>query len=1027
MDGEYLSDKEFDDYVTDSGSDVYEPDDDDDDQYGGELGGIQDYEVDNLENAINQMQGDFDRIVKSKVQSSGPARGPITGKWTFEFEEEDDTMDFQQELRETSGIGKKRKARRPRNMPELSPQVKDLISKGIEAYTNSSIEEAIPLLREAIRIEPRAVDAWTTLAECHLDLGQEVECLQLRIIATHLREPDVGTWRELGQKSKELGYLQQAIYCFRKILYIDPQDLDALWDWSYLLKMQGEPKKALDGFLKIMKFQHYDPNVLEEIRLLLIDLDDAPRATRLFQDAFDFHTKRQPEGPHSENDFGTRQIIALTDFYNNVNEYEKAIFTIRRGARWLDGRFHESPMWDPVQDDREFDLPGYARDEGISRGPGPGCYPLDINFRQRLAISRLKIGDFGEAQMHASIVLATEDVVEFSILFEELANVYFDLGMYEDAREIYIKLATQNETNSTFIILRIGACDRNLGNYEDAIESYQWALKVDPSLIEAKSKLAEALEIIGRLQDAFDLINEVLEFRRGVPTALPTVEGPSMEDQSSGGAAQMIGSFFDETRKLNTTKSASERNKISREQLRIYEQAKQEQTIAVFERLDQIEEDMLSHLPSAIQIWLNDGGDLVEEFRITRQLFMVDRTSPYRGIIIERRQNRDRGKNKSESGDNEMASRLEMEIAQDAAAGGKQPRGVDNFRGVTFARWLSMITQYCFLLTREDQYALADEVLRHMLLSNAYNDFKNQNTIRITAAICAIRARHYPNVMEHCQKLLRDHQFNNDPFRFLLAGLSKGGLDANEAFIATNFQKMALRELRLWEANARGDPLVLRQNGTRWIAVQGDDALDDDEIPGEEDGSRSKKGKTTEAKSSRGSNSQENFPMPLRPKKMSPLIYAFYGYIMFCARSYQSAKWYLLQAHALQPRDPVICLSLAVACIGRAMQRQADNRHHLVVEAMAFMSEYRKYRRPSQREDEIEYNFGRAFHQLGLYSLSVNHYQRTLKIISKRLEQNPNLTDYGMAREAAYNLSLIFVTNGSPGLAKSLYKQWLSV
>jgi general transcription factor 3C polypeptide 3 (transcription factor C subunit 4) len=33
--------------------------------------------------------------------------------------------------------------------------------------------------------------------------------------------------------------IQQAIYCFRKILYIDPNDLDALWDRSYLLKLSG--------------------------------------------------------------------------------------------------------------------------------------------------------------------------------------------------------------------------------------------------------------------------------------------------------------------------------------------------------------------------------------------------------------------------------------------------------------------------------------------------------------------------------------------------------------------------------------------------------------------------------------------------------------------------------------------------------------------------------------------------------------------------------------------------------------------
>ncbi len=47
--------------------------------------------------------------------------------------------------------------------------------------------------------------------------------------------------------------------------------------------------------------------------------------------------------------------------------------------------------------------------------------------------------------MHAFIVLSTKDVIEYSILFEELANVYFDLAMYEDARGIYIKLATENE------------------------------------------------------------------------------------------------------------------------------------------------------------------------------------------------------------------------------------------------------------------------------------------------------------------------------------------------------------------------------------------------------------------------------------------------------------------------------------------------------------------------------------------------------------------------------------------------------
>ena len=62
----------------------------------------------------------------------------------------------------------------------------------------------------------------------------------------------------------------------------------------------------------------------------------------------------------------------------------------------------------------------------------------------------------------------------------------------------------------------------------------------------------------------------------------------------------------------------------------------------------------------------------------------------------------------------------------------------------------------------------------------------------------------------------------------------------------------------------------------------------------------------------------------------------------------------------------MICLCLAIASIGRAMQRQSDNRHHLVTQGMAFLSKYRELRK--EEDDaigEVEFNFGRTFHQLG--------------------------------------------------------------
>ena len=70
---------------------------------------------------------------------------------------------------------------------------------------------------------------------------------------------------------------------------------------------------------------------------------------------------------------------------------------------------------------------------------------------------------------------------------------------------------------------------------------------------------------------------------------------------------------------------------------------------------------------------------------------------------------------------------------------------------------------------------------------------------------------------------------------------------------------------------------------------------------------------------------------------------------------------------------------------------------------MAFLSKYRNIR-GAQAEDEVEFNFGRAFQQLGthpsnlliftmlnlyagLHSLAVRHYERVLELASGKLEQ----------------------------------------
>lgn len=88
-------------------------------------------------------------------------------------------------------------------------------------------------------------------------------------------------------------------------------------------------------------------------------------------------------------------------------------------------------------------------------------------------------------------------------------------------------------------------------------------------------------------------------------------------------------------------------------------------------------------------------------------------------------------------------------IARKAKGDGINPGGVDAFRTVSFDEWLrlflhvrtafpaiseqghSHIPKYTFLLTRRDQYNLAQEVLRHILYSSAYQSRLAQDSIRL--------------------------------------------------------------------------------------------------------------------------------------------------------------------------------------------------------------------------------------------------------------------------------------------------------
>lgn len=111
-----------------------------------------------------------------------------------------------------------------------------------------------------------------------------------------------------------------------------------------------------------------------------------------------------------------------------------------------------------------------------------------------------------------------------------------------------------------------------------------------------------------------------------------------------------------------------------------------------------------------------------------------------------------------------------------------------------------------------------------------------------------------------------------------------------------------------------------------------------------------------------------------------------------------------------------------------------DNRHQVIIQAFTYLHHYRQIRiSQGHSKSEVAYNFGRAFHLVGLYQLAVPHYEQALKMHEeeKRLLIKggtiPRQTGFASWPEAAYNLSLIYLNSGNTILANQIVEKYLQV
>ena len=185
---------------------------------------------------------------------------------------------------------------------------------------------------------------------------------------------------------------------------------------------------------------------------------------------------------------------------------------------------------------------------------------------------------------------------------------------------------------------------------------------------------------------------------------------------------------------------------------------------------------------------------------------------------------------------------------------------------------------------------------------------------------------------EHVCKIIFAYQFNNESIRILLAALASGHRQL-DAFVASTFQRAMLRQVR-FSGLVFNHPEQIKWNSSKRRFFNSGAAAKSEYDEGEGEDNTS------------ADLNQTQVDAPGFPKKPNSCLVTTYGHSctsyqrIICVfmrnssflHSLTERVDYSLWAYENYPEDPLVCMSLAIASPSRMMQRQADNRHHMIAQ-----------------------------------------------------------------------------------------------
>jgi len=191
-------------------------------------------------------------------------------------------------------------------------EVQKLLGEATMSYAYRDFQGAVTKLLEVVRLCPRIPHPYETLGLIYEELGQKKKSLQLFLMAANLSKRDAMQWKHLaglatevrhgrqfwGGRSRgreplrerrlltaapcaQVGESEQALFCLGKVLSLDPDDVDALWEQARLHVELGQHRKAAGGLATLLQRRPRDVQVVHHLARCYLELGMRDRAVEM--------------------------------------------------------------------------------------------------------------------------------------------------------------------------------------------------------------------------------------------------------------------------------------------------------------------------------------------------------------------------------------------------------------------------------------------------------------------------------------------------------------------------------------------------------------------------------------------------------------------------------------------------------------------------------------------------------------------------------------------------------------------------